>query len=53
MASDSPHYADVSSALDMPVGSIGPTRIGALARIRELLEASDYPFAPPSKDHSG
>jgi len=44
MTSDSPRYVDVSSALDMPVGSIGPTRMRALARLRQLLDASDYPF---------
>jgi len=29
-----PSYADVSSALDMPVGSIGPTRARCLAQLR-------------------
>jgi RNA polymerase sigma factor (sigma-70 family) len=32
-----PRYADVAAALDMPVGSIGPTRARALRRLREEL----------------
>ena len=30
-----PHYGEVSRALGMPIGSIGPTRARALARLRE------------------
>ena len=44
MASDTPHYADVAAALDMPVGSIGPTRMRALARLRRILDTSTYSF---------
>lgn len=36
-ASPPPSYADVAAALDMPVGSIGPTRARALARLRATL----------------
>jgi RNA polymerase sigma factor (sigma-70 family) len=36
MASPPPSYAEVSSALDLPVGSIGPTRGRCLDRLREL-----------------
>lgn len=38
MADPPPSYEDVSAALDMPVGSIGPTRARCLAHLRELLE---------------
>ncbi len=32
-----PAYEEISAALDMPIGSIGPTRQRALARLREQL----------------
>jgi RNA polymerase sigma factor (sigma-70 family) len=35
LATPSPSYEEISSRLDMPVGSIGPTRDRALARLRE------------------
>jgi RNA polymerase sigma factor (sigma-70 family) len=35
-----PDYQAVASALDMPVGSIGPTRGRCLAKLRALLAAS-------------
>jgi RNA polymerase sigma factor (sigma-70 family) len=42
---DRPSYTAVAAALDMPVGSIGPTRMrAALIRLRDMLEASDYVF---------
>lgn len=34
---DTPPYAQVSAALDMPIGSIGPTRARCLDRLRRLL----------------
>lgn len=34
LATPTPSYATVAAALDMPVGSIGPTRIRALERLR-------------------
>jgi RNA polymerase sigma factor (sigma-70 family) len=40
MASPAPSYADVSDALDIPVGSIGPTRGRCLDRLRELARAA-------------
>jgi RNA polymerase sigma factor (sigma-70 family) len=40
MADPPASYADISSELDLPVGSIGPTRGRCLARLRDLLEAS-------------
>ena len=35
---DRPDYAQVSTALGMPVGSIGPTRGRCLAKLRSLLQ---------------
>lgn len=34
-----PPYAEVADALDMPIGSIGPTRARCLERLRRLLAA--------------
>ena len=34
---DEPSYADVAVALQIPVGSVGPTRARCLERLRELL----------------
>ena len=39
MASPPPSYADVAAALDLPVGSIGPTRARCLQRLRRELAA--------------
>jgi RNA polymerase sigma factor (sigma-70 family) len=39
MADPRPGYEEISAALDMPIGSIGPTRQRALARLREQLDA--------------
>jgi RNA polymerase sigma factor (sigma-70 family) len=39
MASPPPSYAEVSAALDLPIGSIGPTRQRCLSRLRALVEA--------------
>lgn len=36
MADPPPAYAEVASALDMPIGSIGPTRARCLAKLRTL-----------------
>lgn len=35
---DEPSYIDVAKKLDMPMGSIGPTRARCLKRLREVLE---------------
>lgn len=35
----SPSYEEISAALDMPVGSIGPTRARALERLRREVES--------------
>ena len=37
IASPPPSYAEVAAAMDMPVGSIGPTRARCLQRLRERL----------------
>jgi RNA polymerase sigma factor (sigma-70 family) len=34
-----PPYEEIAAALDMPIGSIGPTRQRAVARLRELLDS--------------
>jgi len=44
VASDTPVYADAAVVLDMPVGSLGPTRARALAKLRKMLVESGYPF---------
>lgn len=46
MADPPPSYEEVSAALDLPVGSIGPTRGRCLARLRELLRSDVSPVAP-------
>jgi len=38
MADPRPGYEEIAAALDMPIGSIGPTRQRALARLREQLD---------------
>jgi RNA polymerase sigma factor (sigma-70 family) len=45
MASPAPSYAEVSAALDMPVGSIGPTRGRCLERLRALAESRGISLA--------
>jgi DNA-directed RNA polymerase specialized sigma24 family protein len=37
MADEPPAYEEVGAALDMPVGSIGPTRARCLERLRRLV----------------
>jgi RNA polymerase sigma factor (sigma-70 family) len=37
-----PDYTQVAAALDMPVGSIGPTRSRCLAKLRVVLEADAF-----------
>jgi DNA-directed RNA polymerase specialized sigma24 family protein len=48
MACDRPVYAEVSAAFDMPIGSIGPTRMRCLKRLRTLVAESGYQFDGPS-----
>lgn len=40
-SSPQPSYADVADALDIPVGSIGPTRARCLDRLRRILAERD------------
>lgn len=44
MATDPPAYAQVSEAMGMPIGSIGPTRMRCLDRLREITSAAGYDF---------
>lgn len=37
-------YPGVAAALDLPVGSIGPTRMRALQRLRAILDQATYSF---------
>jgi RNA polymerase sigma factor (sigma-70 family) len=41
MADPRPAYEEISAALDMPIGSIGPTRVRALERLRRELGRED------------
>jgi RNA polymerase sigma factor (sigma-70 family) len=41
MATPPPSYPEVSAALEMPIGSIGPTRQRCLRRLRELMAADE------------
>ena len=47
MAVDRPAYVEVAAAFDMPVGSIGPTRMRCLTRLRALVGEADYAFDGP------
>ncbi|WP_411282761.1 RNA polymerase sigma factor [Lapillicoccus sp.] len=44
MSHDRPGYHEVAAAFDMPVGSIGPTRMRCVQRLRVLAGESDYAF---------
>ena len=48
MACDRTNYQEVAATFDMPVGSIGPTRMRCLKRLRGLVVDSGYAF-----DHLG
>src|SRR5262245_13067557 len=48
MADPPPSYAEVADALDMPVGSIGPTRRRCLEHLRNAMLSDVYPFDVPS-----
>jgi RNA polymerase sigma factor (sigma-70 family) len=41
MADPAPSYEEISAALELPVGSIGPTRARALERLRSELRRDD------------
>jgi RNA polymerase sigma factor (sigma-70 family) len=51
-------YAEISASLDMPIGSIGPTRGRCLTALRGLLESTDSasppgPSGPPAGRSAG
>lgn len=52
MASPPPSYAEVAAALDMPVGSIGPTRQRCLGRLRELVKGDELLGVDRTEDGS-
>jgi RNA polymerase sigma factor (sigma-70 family) len=48
MADPAPSYAEVSAALDMPMGGIGPTRRRCLDSLRKIMLTGAHPFEAPS-----
>jgi RNA polymerase sigma factor (sigma-70 family) len=48
MADPPPSYIEVAAALDMPVGSIGPTRRRCLELLRQIMLTGAHPFGLPS-----
>jgi len=48
MATPPPSYAEVAQVLDMPIGSIGPTRQRCLERLRSIAQADDALVDPAS-----
>ncbi len=46
MASERPNYKAISASLEISVGSIGPTRMRCLDKLRVLVGASGYVFDP-------
>ncbi len=46
IATPPPSYAEIAAALDMPVGSIGPTRARCLATLRTLAIDADLAVDP-------
>lgn len=46
-ATDAPAYAQVAEALDMPIGSIGPTRMRCLHKLRLLTAEAGHPVDSP------
>jgi RNA polymerase sigma factor (sigma-70 family) len=48
MADPPPSYAEVSAALAMPIGSIGPVRQRCLGKLRGILSAGPYTFETQS-----
>lgn len=53
MADPAPSYEEASHALEMPIGSIGPTRARCLDRLRALLEPDVSAAAPDAPGHRG
>jgi len=48
MASPPPSYAEVAAALELPLGSIGPTRARCLQRLREEMAGIRDGLSPSS-----
>jgi RNA polymerase sigma factor (sigma-70 family) len=48
-ATDPHAYAEVSAALGVPIGSIGPTRMRCLSRLRRLVTQAEYDFVAPDE----
>jgi RNA polymerase sigma factor (sigma-70 family) len=44
VASEPTAYAEIASSMGMPIGSIGPTRMRCLERLRRIFAESDYSF---------
>lgn len=53
MADPVPSYEQVGAALDMPVGSIGPTRGRCLQRLRTLVEEAGIDIEPTQRGGQG
>jgi RNA polymerase sigma factor (sigma-70 family) len=47
MSDPPPAYVEVSAALDMPIGSIGPTRRRCLGALRRIMLNGAHPFEAP------
>jgi len=52
MATPPPAYAEVAEALDMPVGTIGPTRARCLTHLRRLVRKDDI-LGGTGREHGG
>jgi RNA polymerase sigma factor (sigma-70 family) len=48
LATPPPSYAEVAATLDMPIGSIGPTRMRCLQQLRKTIEAMGITGEPAS-----
>lgn len=46
VADPAPSYEEIGAALEMPIGSIGPTRARCLERLRELVSAAGLAAGP-------
>jgi RNA polymerase sigma factor (sigma-70 family) len=53
MSDPPPSYAEAATALDMPIGSIGPTRRRCLEQLRKVMLADVYPFDVASATRKG
>jgi DNA-directed RNA polymerase specialized sigma24 family protein len=49
MAAEPPAYVEVAEALGMPIGSIGPTRMRCLERLRQITCQAGYAFDTTSE----